>query len=45
MITETGILCLKIQGTYQDKPYKVYKVIFTSHLNDLTGRTTLYCNH
>ena len=35
------MLCLNIQGTYQNHPYKALKIIFSDHLNDLTGRETL----
>ena len=33
MITKTRILCLKIQETYQMKPYKAIKIMFNEHLS------------
>ena len=40
-----GFYILKSKKHIKMKLYKAHKVIFTSYLNGLTGRTTLYCNH
>ena len=45
MITETGFYVKKSKKHIKMKLYNAHKAIFTSHLNDLTSRTTIYCNH